>query len=225
MTLEPDALVTLFNAKAGTSVAGTTASSLKVGDELVVIDGEAKKDLLAKVVEVAAGIPELAEAASWIGLWRAALYRAHRRFGTYTDLAVTLHRLGCERTATAVRLWVVGQTIGPRDPTDIRRVASCLEDTLLLKNAANVQSAMRVLRGAHRELGQRIGHIARTVGAATVAGSVSADELIDRRTGLTAGDFREAIEIVEIASISEPIRTPWVLTGRLTASSAIGGLN
>lgn len=215
--LEVDAVATRYLPGRGLTEAGYPAGRIVQGDRLVFLDGEAKKDLLAKVVEVAGKLPEFAIPAAWVDYWRQSLRRAYSKFGTYERLRSELGRLGCVRETQTVRLWVVGQTIGPEDPDDIRRVGECLGDEPLKRSHREVNSAIESLRSAHRRLGHRVGALARQVGSATVAGALELDELIDERTGLTAADFRDSIEILEVRSVDPAGQVPYAVTGHLRA--------
>lgn len=218
MFLEVDGTVTKFHSNSGLPEAGHPARSIAAGDRLVLLDGEAKKDLLAKVLEVAGELPEFAVRAAWIDYWRQALRRARTRFSTYERMRQELGERGCIRERQTVRLWVVGQTIGPEDPEDIRRLGECLEDEVLVANYTTINGAIESLRSAHRALGHRLGALARRVGSATSAGFMEEDEIIDARTGLTAADFRDSVEILVVHEVAPAGSVPYAVTGRLRAS-------
>lgn len=221
MLLEVDANVTKFLAS-GTPEAGYRADRIAPGDRIVFLDGEAKKDLLDKVLEVAAELPEFAVPAAWIDYWRQALRHAYRRFGSYEALAAALRGRGCVRQTQTVRLWVVGQTIGPEDSEDIRRVGECLDDMVLVSNYLTINAAIESLRHAHMALGQRLGALARHVGRATVAGLIGEDEIIDQRTGLTTSDFRDSMEVLTVRAVHHVGKVPYAVTGRLRGSDEEG---
>lgn len=217
MLIGRDGTVTKLG-KGETAEAGHSATRIEPGDHLVFLDGEARKDLLAKVLEVAGELPEFAVPAAWIDYWRNTLRRAHSRFGTYEALAAALRRCGCIRQTQTVRLWVVGQTIGPEDPEDIRRLGECVGDDALVTNYTTINSALESLRYAHQVLGHRLGALARRVGSASAAGLVGDDEIIDERTGLTASDFRDSVEILTVRTVARAGRVPYAVTGRLRSS-------
>jgi hypothetical protein len=215
MYVDTDSHVTRRRGSAGMPEAGHPAGRIAPGDELVFLDGQARKDLLAKVLEVAEDVPELAVPAAWIDYWRDALRRAHARFGTYGELHHELERRGCVRQTQTVRLWVIGQTIGPEDPEDIRRLGECLDDSPLTSNYRKIADSMRALRNAHVRLGHRLGELARSVGSNSAAGLIDGDEIIDARSGLTASDFRDSIEILTVRSVQPGGTVPYAVTGSL----------
>jgi hypothetical protein len=202
----------------GKAEAGHSADKIRPGDELVLLDGEARKDLLAKVLEIAEDVPELAVPAAWVDYWRDALRRGYVAFGTYERLHAALEDLGCARQAQTVRLWVIGQIIGPEDPEDVRRLGECLTDSTLVSNYRAIADAMRGLRRAHVRLGHRLGALARHVGSHSAAGLIDDDEIIDERSGLTASDFRDSVEILTVRSVQPAGRVPYAVTGLLRTS-------
>ena len=129
-------------------------AELAVGDEVVLIDGDAHKTLLAKLLDAAENIPALAVASGWHEYWRAALQRACAAHGSYAALARSLAALGCRVQAQTVRLWCVGVTIGPDDPADLARVGETAGDPVLAAQAGEVWRAMQTLRNAHVRAGQ-----------------------------------------------------------------------
>ena len=215
MLLEEDATVTRCSKRGGEPEQGVRVTSVSPGDALLVLDGEARKDLLDKVLEVAGELPELAGPAAWIDYWRRALREASRRCGGHEGLHKALRERGSARGYQSVRLWVIGQVIGPQDPLDIRRVALVLGDATLAENYRLVNGAVEALRVTHRRLGRRLGALSREVGMATAAGITDDDEIIDERTGLTSSDFRNSIEILVVEDVVDAGDVPYALTGQI----------
>jgi hypothetical protein len=152
--------------------------------------------------------------AAKVARWRTALLRARTRFGTYEALAAALRRRGCWLQTQTIRLWVVGVTIGPDDREDVRRLGEVLGDDYLADQYIDVHNAIRALRGAHVRLGRRLARMARQVGPAARAGRVADDELIDERSGLTAADFEDAVEVVTVVRLEPAGTVPRIITGR-----------
>jgi len=217
-----EATVTRFSPATGKARA-YPVSDVQVGDRLVFLDHDASKDVLSKVVEVADQVPELATAGAWLGHWLECLRRAYRLAGTYEALAQALRRHGCTVQAQTVRTWVVGDTIGPDDRENVQRLGLVLDDGPLQTHFQDVCRAMDVLRSAHVKLGQRLANMARSVGSAAATGRMDPDEVVDERSGLTAADLAESVDIVTVVSIEDHGIVPISLTGRLTESQEVQG--
>lgn len=188
-------------------------SSVKPGDRLLFFDGDSRKDLLAKVIEVADEVPALAVAAGWVAHWRRTLGAAYRAFGSYPAFAGALRTEGCTVQDQTVRLWVIGVTIGPEDDEDVRRVGVVMDDAVLRDMHSEVCRAIHSLRGAHVRLSQRLSDLAKKVGSAAEAGLVDADEVVDERSGLTVADFRESVDILTVSAVEAAGDVPYVLIG------------
>ncbi|WP_433315603.1 DrmE family protein [Micromonospora sp. CA-269861] len=189
------------------------AGRIAVGDELVFIDGDAHKTLLAKILEVAEDVPELAVAGTWVAHWRTALARAHARCGSYASLARQLAAHGCTVQTQTVRLWCIGVTLGPEDPTDLRRLGLLLNDDALTTRYEAVWRAMQTLRHAHVRLGRRLAALTRSLGPAGSRGALPADEVLDAASGLTAADVETAVVVLTVARIEPAPAVPALMTG------------
>ena len=213
--LDRDGSVTRFARETQRPEAGTEVHLLRPGDEVVFLDGDSRKDILAKVLEVAKEMPHLATAATWVEYWRGGLRRAKQHFVTYNALGDALRNRGCFVQTQTIRLWVVGVTIGPSDPLDVRRVGEVIGDAALRDHHSAVYRGIEAFRDSHKYLTQRVGSLAMHVGPAASAGTLRADEVIDAKSGLTAADFRDSVEILTIRSIEPVGRIPLSSTGRL----------
>lgn len=213
VALAADAFVSRWRASAG-RVDPVLATELRAGDELVLLDGDAHKTLMAKVLEVAESVPALALAGSWLSHWRSVLLAAYRDAGSYTRLADQLAKHGCHVQAQTVRLWVIGVTLGPDDPEDIYRLGQVTTDPVLLAAHGEVARAIRTLRGAHVRLGRRLAEMTRHIGPIAGSGRLPADEVVDELSGLTAADIESAVTIVAVRAITAIGDIPAVLAGR-----------
>ena len=207
--------VTRFSSVQQRAEPGSEVAQLEIGDDVVFLDGDARKDVLAKVLEVAKETPHLATAATWVEYWRDGLRRGKQRFVTYNAFADELRARGCGRQTQTVRLWVIGHTIGPSDPLDVRRVGEALEDVALRDHHEIVCQGIEAFRNAHAHLMQRVGALAIQVGGAATAGAIRADEIIDERSGITAADFQGCLEILRVRSLARVGVVPASVVGRL----------
>jgi hypothetical protein len=196
-------------------------SSLKTGDMVMLFDGDSRKTLLSKVIEVAVEVPALAVAATWVAYWRRALTDAYVRFGSYRAFTDALHEQGCTVQDQTVRLWVIGVTIGPDDDEDVRRVGLVTDDPVLRDSHHEVCRAIRSLRGAHVRLGHRLSAMAAQVRSTAMASNVDEDEVVDERSGLTVADFRESVEVLTVRTIEPAGEMPYLLVGRMNEETAM----
>lgn len=206
--------VSLLDA-ASRSVEMVRVSSVKVGSVLVSIDRQTRKDVLAKVLEVSSSVPELAVAAAWMHPWRVAVSTARRRFATYRALHEALGEHGCAVQAQTVRLWIVGVTIGPDDPENVRRLGIVIGESRLEQNYMRVWNAMNTFRSAHGVMARRLDDMARHYGTAAVVGRIDSDEVLDPRSGLTVADLRDCIDLLKIVAIQAEGPVPAVLLDRI----------
>jgi hypothetical protein len=213
--LDREGTVTRYRAVSQQAEPGVNVADLKLGDQIVLLDGDARKDVLGKVLEVAKDIPQLAAAATWVEYWRDALRRAKQQFKTYEFMADRLWALGCRRESQTVRLWVIGATIGPIDPADVKRVGQALRDAALKDHHETVYAGIEAFRKAHAELMRRVGALAVHVGPTA---HIRPDQVIDERSGLTAADFQGCVEILRIRAIEPAGVVPQAAVGRLRQS-------
>ncbi len=209
--------VTRLRPGSGTPDPAYPVSSVVGGDRLLFFDGDSRKDLLAKVIEVAVEVPGLAVAAAWVAHWRRVLAAAYAYFGTYSGFAEALWAEGCMVQDQTIRLWVIGVTIGPDDDEDVRRVGIVMDDPVLRDRYAEVCRGIRSLRGAHVRLGQRLSELAMRVGSSAEAGLMESDEVVDERSGLTVADFRESVDILTVGAVESAGEVPYVLIGSVNA--------
>lgn len=215
--VEATGTVTRLRPGSGTPDGAYPVSSVRGGDRLLFFDGDSRKDLLAKVIEVAVEVPGLAVAAAWVAHWRRVLAAAYASFGTYSALAEALWAEGCTVQDQTIRLWVIGVTIGPDDDEDVRRVGIVMDDAVLRDRYDEVCRGIRSLRGAHVRLGQRLSELAMRVGSSAEAGLLESDEVVDERSGLTVADFRESVDILAVAAVEPAGEVPYVLIGSVNA--------
>jgi len=212
--LDISGAVTRWRPHAAEPDAGARVADLHVGDELVFLDGDAHKDLVSKVLEVVGDVPRLMLPAALVGRWRTALLRARASFGTYEELADAMRRSGFALTPDAIRMWVAGVAIGPRDQEDVRRLGEVLGDDFLVDRYIDIHQAIRTLRRTSARLHQRLAEMAFHVGPAVRAGRMADDELIDERSGLTAADFQDAVDVVTVLRLESAGTVPRMITGR-----------
>jgi hypothetical protein len=213
LLLSPDSFVS--RVKGGQAEEGVLASALRVADTLVVVDQDPRKMLLDKVIEQAGTVPEYAMLAELVKQWRTVLRRGYAQHGTYAALHAALADEGVNVGDQAVATWVRGNTIGPMDRENVRRVGVALGDDVLAKHYKTVCNAISTLRGIHVKLGRRVGDLVVREGVAGAVGGRGVDEVVDEVSGLTVGDFRGCVEFLTIADIRHFGTVPTQMLGTL----------
>lgn len=195
---------------------GLPASGLQVGDVLVIIDSDPRKQLLDKLIEAGASVPEYAIVAELTQVFRVAVGVGYRQYGTYNALLGALQAHGSDiTTIAAIRGWVTGKTIGPGDREDVRRVGEVVGNVAVATKHDRICDAITRMRGMRSKLSRRLGAMALRHGVDGALGIAAADELVDDVSGLTVGDFRSCVEYVKIAKIETFGETPIELIGSL----------
>jgi hypothetical protein len=195
---------------------GLPASSLKVGDVLVIIDADPRKALLDKLIEAGANVPEYAVVGEFTQMFRVAIATGYRQFGTYAAFLAAMRKRGSDITSVpAIRGWVTGKTIGPADREDVRRVGELVGNTTVATKYTRICDAITRMRGIRMKLGKRLGAMALQHGVDGAIGISEDDELVDDVSGLTVGDFRSCVEYVKIQNIEDFGEAPIELIGSL----------
>lgn len=195
---------------------GLPAGGLSVGDVLVIIDSDPRKALLDKLIEAGANVPQYAVVSEFTQIFRIAIATGYRQLGTYQAFLDALQAHGSKIISiAAVRGWVTGSTIGPKDREDVRRVGEIVGNATVATKYPSICDAVTRMRGIRVKLGRRLGAMAIQHGVDGALGVASEDELVDDVSGLTVGDFRSCIEYVRIQNIENFGEVPVELTGSL----------
>lgn len=132
--------------------------------------------------------------------------RVRRRFKelnlTFVELHSRLARLGCTKTAEAVRRWVIPDgTMAPRDLPDLKRLDSALDLGLAERGVLETHAAVERWRNFRRDAGKMLAEAARV---STLIGDYSR---VDPGTGLSIADLRDAVVEAAVLSVS-PCKNP-----------------
>jgi len=195
---------------------GLPAGSLKTGDVLVIIDSDPRKQLLDKLIEAGASVPEYAIVAELTQVFRVAVGVGYRKYGTYKAFLHALQDKGSDITSiAAIRGWVTGKTIGPGDREDVRRVGEVVGNVAVATKHDRICNAITRTRGIRSKLSRRLGAMALRHGVDGAMGVAADDELVDDVSGLTVGDFRSCVEYMKIENIEDFGDAPVELIGSL----------
>lgn len=155
-----EAPVTVYDSE-GADITRKKAKNVTKGEELLLIDS-VTGDLYDVLIKSAHKREAVREDENLVENWRNALDSGMDREGTtYADVVAELQRNGSEiESATTVKLWRDGQTIGPQAEGDCRRILHMfrpeLEGELLEQIHEQVWKAMKHLRLLHRRMGRNV---------------------------------------------------------------------
>jgi len=113
------------------------------------------------------------------------------------DLLCCMKRLGSTLTSSAaLNLWLNGSVLCPQDPEDLRRVGEILNMKFVLQHYRRISQAASRLRGLHRGLSNKLNRWLQE----QIAGVIQSrdDDVIDNELGLTFGDLRNSLLILQI---------------------------
>lgn len=180
------------------------ATSLKVGDEVVAIHGQQRQSLYELLIARLHRNPAIELHLALLERWQQDLEEGYdrwvRRGLNLEDLLGAMQAGGSQITSTSgVRMWVIGRTLAPQDPEDVRRLGEILELEFILSNYARISSAASRLRGLHRGLALRLNN---WLEGEAARGDAEDDPLIDAETGIRFSDFRSSLLHLHVASVS-----------------------
>ena len=96
------------------------------------------------------------------------------------------------------------EVIGPLDEEDLARIAKVYQHAALQKQLREVWAAVCKLRAVHRNLCRLLWRLLPAAYLQATQEEMNADEVIDKRLGLTLDDFRDSISIEKVESVSAP---------------------
>ncbi|WP_435551184.1 DrmE family protein [Natrinema sp. CGMCC1.2065] len=166
---------------------------ISAGDAIVRL-GDAEQDLYEYLREKEKSRGSLGDKEQLVEYWRDIL-RAARKESSLEDIQATLAEQGSSIESTsAIRLWISGETTGPQDPEDVRRVLEAYQpDALGVYDEIN--AAIEWIRKFNEEVGEEIR-------------KMLAGELDSRKSLDVGGDvrqriiqLREEIEVVQVEDV------------------------
>jgi hypothetical protein len=185
---------------------------LSRGDVLLIGRRQGRVGLLEALEEKLADRPDLFAARLMIDRYHE---EVRGRFASSGLSIAELHRrliaLGCDKTAFAVRSWVLDLGImAPRDFPDLRRLNEALDLGMSDRQLSELYQCVDRRRVFRRAAARRLAEAARS---STV---VSDETRVDPETGLSIADLRDAVIEATVLEVREcPELVPMTLIGRL----------
>ena len=201
------------------------ASSLRVGQTLVVINSSVRKTLAEVLIERIEHHPKMFETVVLRRMWIEALLKGMEQKGdTPTTLLRKIQQRGSKiGTSVAIHFWRSGEIIGPQDKEDIRLIGEVYDDKVLLTNLDRVWKAVQRLRTIHRQLAYNLRYLLPEYGMAWKSAKDNMDFVVDRDLNLYLEDFKDAISLERIVSIEPAILSPIrCLNSKIDRSAAEG---
>lgn len=195
-------------------VKSVAARSLRPGDLVALIDGQARQDLFGHVIDVLEESPEQALTVELARLWQQCVQRIPRSGLTYEEIR---RRSGVSVQAKTIGTWARGQAECPLDPEDVRRLAGAFHDEDVLSRADAIATALRELWHLHQKAGRwlsaRLAEASRVgLGDAAIRGSIR-DQVLDPVLGLRASDLLGSIRLCQVTSVGTMCSAPSGATG------------
>lgn len=184
-------------------------SGIKVGDVVLLVNGEHRHGLYDLLIGRVHKHPAIVQFVTLVARWHeelASAYRdAARRGLTPEQLLVQLQSRGSSISCSlTVRNWLGQLVRAPSDAEDIRRLAEVLSMPFVAKYYRQVHTAARKLWGLHISLSVKLNRWLETETAGRAALS-EADHMIDAQLGLTLEDFRHSLMPLRVLEVRQEL--------------------
>jgi hypothetical protein len=198
--------------RVGDKIVDRLPENLQDGDVLLIGRRQGRVGLLEALEERFADRADLFAARLLIDQYHG-LVRTHfaKLELSFAELHRQLVRLGCDKTAIAVRSWIAGEGImAPRDFSDLQRLNVALELGLSDARLDDLYAAVQRRRVFRRAAG-------RALAAAARSAAVAEDQTrVDAETGLSIADLRDAVIEASVRGVNvRSDRVPVTMLGRL----------
>jgi hypothetical protein len=212
ISLQPDGAI--WWVRTGTFVETMTAGKymrlpveeLHPGYRIIIPRGEGREELFARVVASAHTSTSLQAYEVLFARWRIACCKGHELCGKdWQRLEQRMREEGSSVTWQAYRFWMLGTTIAPEDPEDIRRVGRIANDPLIEQQYQRIAKMATEVRGLHIKLGRILSN---AMAEAIEGGGPHLSALADLLGGLDPKELLEEFELRVVRSIGEPTEVP-----------------
>jgi len=178
--------------------------SLRKGDRIIYIHGQKRQSLYELLLTRVHHHPSIEIHLVLIRQWQQEIRQAfinwEKSGRNIYDLFREMVKHGTLlETDVALRYWVRGWTMRPRDREDLRRVAGIMEMPFTLEHYQRIHAAGDRIHGLHVSLALRLNAWIQRGASVTEM----TDDLIDADTGLTFGDVRDSLILLRVESLFE----------------------
>jgi len=200
----PDTLLHVVQAGSSkNSIERRYVKSLRHGDTVVYISGQRRQSLYELVLSRVHRHPSIEIHLAIIRQWQSEIrqgYANWRQKGkAFADLLHEMRKLGSNlETDMALRFWIAGVTLRPRDRQDMRRIAEILDLPFVRKHYERIYIAAERIVGLHISLSLRLNNWIQSGALSSVS-----DEIIDEATGLSFSDVQDSLLLLKVESVAE----------------------
>lgn len=197
IALRPSRPVTVYREDGRVEV--KKAKWLRPGDSLILVNHSARRSLNDLILERASRYPKFKMLDTLVRVWTRSLREGMRQ--SSDNPRRTLGKLQTKgstiQTSIAIRFWVQGLIIGPRDFLDIQRIADIYSKPELSRQFKSLCKAITEFRGLRRSL-------LRGLKEQMVSG---ADDSL-AKLGISPDDFSDAIDFFTVARVETTDEIP-----------------
>lgn len=198
-----DKIQLIVETPGGRDVHERSVRSLRANDAVLFINGQHRLSLYDLIVSRVHDHPTFALHISLIERWQDELVNCFKKSNIPLPLVLSeMQAKGSQlQTETAIRFWLWGQVMCPRDSNDLQRVAEILDMPFVKQYHRQIARAASRMRGLHSSLARRLNTWLEQ--EALSSNSQSFNAVIDEELGLEFKDFREALMILTVESVFE----------------------
>ena len=177
--------------------------SLRVNDVVLFIHGQNRQDLYELIVSRVHAHPSFTLYLNLIQRWQEEIVQSTEKSKlTLKEILSRMRRLGSQLTTQqAIRLWLNGHVMCPKDERDLQRIASVLDMSFVKQYHSQISRAASRLRGIHialsRKLNQWLQH------DAIEASPDQIYDVIDSDLGITFNDFQDALRLLTVKELRQ----------------------
>ena len=188
----------------GNKIEACYVKALRKGDCVLYIYGQKRQSLYDLVLSRIHGHPTIEIHLVMIRQWQNEVRKAFIKWlqngKSINDLYFVMKEKGTHlESSLALKYWIAGYTLRPRDPEDLKRIADILGMSFTQEHYRRIHAAGARIHGLHISLSRRLNSWIQS-------GAVREDiqnDIIDEATGLSFTDIRDSLILLEVESIIE----------------------
>lgn len=198
-----DKIQLIIETQSGRDLQERSVRSLRSGDAVLFINGQHRHNLYDLIISRVHDHPTFALHILLIERWQDELVTCFKK--AQMPLSMVLSQMQAKgsqlQTETAIRFWLWGQVMGPRDTNDLQRIADILDMPFVKQYHRQIARAASRMRGIHSSLARRLNTWLEQEALSSNRQSFNA--VIDEELGLEFKDFQEALMILTVEKITE----------------------